>query len=221
MRRKAPRDDRGIAAGRCAPYASQARAVQRREDQGYVMRRPPSSARCSLRLHGRRARCLRAAPQPPGEAPRRSRGGNRPRPAPIRPAAADPGDLGRPVLVGPVRAVSRPLHRRARAVAAGCGVSLGLSEPRRDRDLPGPLDHPHRRPPGAHRDHRQHLVRPGPDPRARRRSIAPRTRPRRRPTRATMSPRRCTSRSRRSANGSRRPARRTATSRFRARIAAR
>ena len=36
---------------------------------------------------------------------------------------------------------------------------------RRDRDLPRPFDHPHRRPPGADRDHRQQLVRPERRPR--------------------------------------------------------
>ena len=55
------------------------------------------------------------------------------------------------------------------------GVPQRLSEPCRDRDLPRPFDHPHRRPPGAHRDHRQHLDRPVAQRAPTRASIAPRT----------------------------------------------
>ena len=47
-----------------------------------------------------------------------------------------------------------------RAARDGHGVPQRLSEPCRDRDLPGPFDHPDRRSPGPHRDHRQQLDRP-------------------------------------------------------------
>ena len=51
-------------------------------------------------------------------------------------------------------------------LARGHRVPQRLSEPCRDRDLPRPFDHPHRLAAGAHRDHRQQLVRPVAAPRS-------------------------------------------------------
>ena len=53
------------------------------------------------------------------------------------------------------------LYRRHAAARAGRGLPRRLPVARRDRDLPRPFHHPHRRPPGADRHHRQQLVRPG------------------------------------------------------------
>ena len=68
--------------------------------------------------------------------------------------------LGRPIVVRPVRRIPAAVHRRARAARDRDGVPQRLPEPCRDRDLPRPFDHPDRHSSGAHRDHRQHLVRP-------------------------------------------------------------
>ena len=48
--------------------------------------------------------------------------------------------LGRPILGQPVRRISPAIHRRPRAARERDGVPQRLSEPCRDRDLPGPFD---------------------------------------------------------------------------------
>ena len=67
--------------------------------------------------------------------------------------------LDRPVFRRLVRRISPPVHRRARADGVRDSVPQRLSKPCRDRNLPGPFDHPHRRSSCAHRDHRQCLDR--------------------------------------------------------------
>ena len=78
---------------------------------------------------------------------------------PPRASAADRRHLGRPILRRSVRPISPAFHRWPQAACQRHRFPRGLSVARRDRDLPRPFDHPHRRPPRPDRDRRQQLVR--------------------------------------------------------------
>ena len=111
----------------------------------------------------------RRPPRPPASPPP-------PPPPRRRHAEADRRHLGRSILGRSVRPVSPAFRRRPAAPVARAWSSRPAIRAQRDRDLPRPLDHPHRLAAGADRDHRQQLVQPRP-PRARTRvSIAPRIR---------------------------------------------